>query len=117
MIFGDEDKRLLIQSALAEPEQAILAFNSWLLRDTVYDAPYSASRLFPLIYNNIGSLITDRETADRLRGLARHTWLSNNLRIRLCALALAKLKSDNIPTLLLKGAALGAVVTADHSVR
>lgn len=117
MIFGDEDKRLLIQSALAEPEQAILAFNSWLLRDTVYDAPYSASRLFPLIYNNIGSLITDRETADRLRGLARHTWLSNNLRIRLCALALAKLKSDNIPALLLKGAALGAVVTADHSVR
>lgn len=117
MAFNDEDKRLLLRSALAKPEDAIAAFRAWCLRNTVYDAPYSASRLFPLVYQNIGPLIADKETADRLRGMARHTWLGNNLRIRLCATALESLAQRNISTLLLKGAALTSVVTKDSSVR
>ncbi len=117
MNLKDRDKRLLLRAALNEPQDAIRYFKRWCATNTIYDAPHNASRLFPLIHQNIGSLIDDKQTAERLRGFARHTWLANNLRVRLCLQALERLAKAEIPTLLLKGAAMASVVTGDYTVR
>jgi hypothetical protein len=60
-------------------------------------------RLLPLVHQSLASLGVDDPDLPRLRGLARHTWYENQLRLRGIAPVIARLEAAGIPTLLLKG--------------
>lgn len=107
----------LLRAAVNEPESALAHFAQWTKNFNIERASNEDSRIFPLIYWNIGAKIQDKEIASRLRGIARHTWLANRLRIELCAKAIDVLAKQEIPCLALKGAAMNAAVLNDASVR
>jgi hypothetical protein len=66
----------------------------------------SASRLLPLLCENLVRLGIDDPLLPQLRGVRRRTWLANQVLFNEVAPLIGKLESAGVPTLLLKGAAL-----------
>jgi hypothetical protein len=103
-------QRHLLLAALEAPVAALENFLAWCNLATLDDLRGPELRLLPLIYQNIGSQIPDPALKQRLRGIARHSWLQNQTRVNLCLSILDTLSARQIPVLLLKGTAIMALI-------
>ena len=99
---------VLLQAALGEGEPAADAYRSWRASVRLDDIDAAAYRVLPLLLATAEKHGLQDPDAHRLRGIAKHIWLSNMLRMQVLSTALAALSAAGIRTLLLKGAALFA---------
>lgn len=104
---------LLLQAALQDPSRGVEQFRLWLSHNKLDDIRGPDLRLLPVIFNNLGRLITDEAIYKRLAGVARHVLLSNRLRMERCGQSIDLLTAQGIPTMLLKGSAMIATVAND----
>src|SRR5262249_17204413 len=74
-------------------------------------------RLLPLIHRNLGSEARGDPVLGRIRGIYRRTWVLNAIQMGEGERAIAALGEEEIPTMLLKGAAMIARWTGDSGVR
>jgi Uncharacterised nucleotidyltransferase len=108
------DQRLLLRAALDEPGCALRCFAEWWDHVEIEHTGTTEYRLLPLVYNNIGRLIPDKVAAARIKGVAKHVWLSNHRNTALGTVALDQLIAANVPTLILKGSAMMLAVSAEN---
>jgi hypothetical protein len=108
------DQRLVLRAALDEPERALCCFGEWWKRVDIKHTGTTEYRLLPLVYHNIGRLIPDKVAAARVKGVAKHVWLSNYRNAALGAYVLDTLTLANVPTVILKGAAMMAAVCTEN---
>ena len=108
------DQRLLLRAALDEPELALRCFAQWWDHVDIKHTGTTEYRLLPLVYNNIGRMIPDKVAAARVKGVAKHVWLSNHNYAALGAYALDRLILANVPTVILKGSAMMVAVSAEN---
>ena len=106
-------QRLLLDAALAEPDTALRAFNRWWAQVDIEEMRWPEYRLLPLVYGNIGRRIDDQMAAARIRGVAKHVWLTNQRNVAACTTTLDDLIAHDVPTLLLKGAAMMVAVSGE----
>jgi hypothetical protein len=116
MTYLNDLQRLVLNAAIADKDVAVKSFSAWQQHVALDDVNASDQRLIPLIYTNIGSMLPE-PIANRLRGIKRHTWIRNRYRIEICGKLASHLAGQNIPLMLLKGAALMAAVTDDFGSR
>jgi hypothetical protein len=114
MVTVTPDQRLLLRAALDEPELALRCFAQWLNHVDIKHTGATEYRLLPLVYNNIGRMIPDKVAAARVKGVAKHVWLSNHNYAALGAYALDRLILANVPTVILKGSAMMVAVSAEN---
>jgi hypothetical protein len=111
-------QELLLHAALAEtPEEAASAWSRWRSNVELTDVDGASFQVLPLAYRNLtrhGIEIADRK---RLRGVYLLTWSTNQLLIQTGAAGLRALAEAGIPTIVLKGAALGHDHYRDLGVR
>ena len=100
--------RVLLQAALGEGEAAANAYQNWRASVRLDDIDAAAYRVLPLLLTTAEKHGLQDLDERRLRGIAKHIWLSNMLRMQALSTALAALSVAGIRTLLLKGAALFA---------
>ena len=112
-----ENERLLLQAALQPPEAALQAWKAWLARNDLDDTRKAALDLYPAIYRNIGSLLTDGHARGTLHGVYRRSWLQNQVNLNRASSVIAKLRAEGIDSLVLKGAALVESVYKDPGAR
>jgi len=108
------DQQLLLRAALDEPEPALRCFNEWWKYVEIEHTGTTEYRLLPLVYRNIGPLIADKVAAARVKGVAKHVWVSNSRKAALGAYVLDILTMANVPHAVLKGAAMMTAVHADN---
>ena len=108
------DQQLLLRAALDEPEPALRCFNEWWKHVEIEHTGTTEYRLLPLVYRNIGPLIADKVAAARVKGVAKHVWVSNSRKAALGAYVLDILTMANVPHAVLKGAAMMTAVHADN---
>ena len=88
---------------------------AWLVDFDATDAPMY--RLLPLIYRNLEAQLESDPVLGRMRGIYRRTWVLNAIQIEGGGRAIVALGERDIPTMLLKGAAMIARWTGDSGVR
>jgi putative nucleotidyltransferase-like protein len=112
-----EEQLLALRAALLPGEQAESAFRDWrgLVDFDSTDTP--TYRLLPLIYRNLEAQLGTDPVVGRMRGIYRRTWVLNAIQLEEGERALAALSDREIPTMVLKGAAMVARWTGDSGVR
>jgi Uncharacterised nucleotidyltransferase len=103
------EHKLLLSAALDPPERAVCSFTEWWKRVDLRHTGTTEYRLLPLVFSNIGPLISDTVAAARVKGVAKHVWLSNHRNAALGAQALDALAIAKAPCMVLKG---GAIMSA-----
>ena len=108
------NQRLLLQAAVDEPDRALRSFSDWWGRVDLEGTGSTEYRLLPLVYHNIGPRIPDAIAAARVRGAAKHVWLTNQLNAELATTVLDRLEIADIPTMMLKGSAMMVAVSESN---
>jgi len=115
---GGTDAWKLIRACLAPGTIGKEAFLSWFDGIALADVDYASARLLSLIASRLGEWgLTDWPHAARLKGIYRHFWAHHQMMMAGKEELLAGLRKGGIPTLLLKGAALNALVYAKPGLR
>lgn len=102
----DEGHRAVLSAATGREEDALASYRAWRAATPLDDIDHSVYRVMPLLIDLVRrSGIEDPDIA-RMKGVVRHIWTSNVLRLRLLFAALDPLEAVGIRPMLLKGAAL-----------
>lgn len=111
------DQELLLRACLRPGPDAVAAWRRW--RDRVaLDAVDPASfRLLPLLYRRLQVHGVADPDLRRLAGVYRWHWARTQLQVRAAARVLDRLAAAGVPTLVLKGGALGARYYGDQGAR
>src|SRR5262249_40235381 len=102
----DEAHRVVLSAATGREEDAIAAYKAWRAATPLDDIDHSTYRIMPLLIDLVRRSGIDDPDIARMKGVARHIWTSNLLRLRLLFVALDTLEAAGIRPMLLKGAAL-----------
>ncbi len=107
---------LLVQAALLEePAAALVAYEEWLGTNDVDTLDTGSHRLLPLLDAAITRHQWLHPAAQRIKGVARHTWAENTIRISRTQLVLKDFSAHGIDHMMLKGGAL--FQTYGHTAR
>ncbi len=104
----DARHMLLLRAALGEGQSAIDAYQTWRASEKPDDFDDTVYRLMPLLIATAQRAAPEDPDILRMRGMVKHIWLRNMLRIRDLAEAKAVLDGAGIDVLLIKGGALFA---------
>ncbi len=113
-----EFERLLLHAALGDEVECREAWGR--ARAAVGDADtldHASYRLMPLLYRNLAAHGVEDPRLGVLKGIYRHAWYLNQRRFHTAAGMLARMQAEGIETVVLKGAALGALYYRDLGVR
>jgi hypothetical protein len=112
-----EEEILLLRAALLEGDAALSAFAEWRKRIDWMSIGPDATKLLPLLHQNLTRLgVTDPLMA-RLHGVRRYTWVGNLKRMTLTRRGFEALHTAGIPTIVFKGVALIICYLHDRSLR
>jgi hypothetical protein len=115
--WPDPIQRLAIEAAVAEPHAALAAWRRLLAEADLADLwDAEVYRLLPLVWRRLGDDVGP-EQAERLRGLYRKSWVSNQHHLHQGAELIARLQDEDIESLVLKGLPLALRYYGDLAVR
>lgn len=99
-------QRLLLKAVTGSGPPAVDAFLQWRALVPFDDIEHSALRIIPLLLALVKREGLNDPDLLRMKGIERHVWASNTLRLRQLFKALAAIRRTGAPFVLLKGAAL-----------
>lgn len=110
--------RLLLRAALhPDPDAARTAWHEWRRAQDFDRIDYASMRFVPLLLGRIKELGIVAEDAGRYRGIHRRAWVHSQRVFHRLRGVMDGLAAAGIPTLVLKGAALGPTVYGDTGLR
>lgn len=104
----DDRYTMLLRAALGEGATASEAYRNWRASEKLDDADDAVYRIMPLLAATAERAGLQDADSGRMRGVVKHIWLSNMLRLQDLAQAKAALDRAGIDALLIKGGALFA---------
>ena len=110
-------QELLLRSALLDGEPCFQAWRQWHGENGMERLDHGSFRLLPLLYWNLHRQAVQHPMMGILKGIHRRAWVENRLLSRRLAPALETIHGAGIPTLMIKGAALGRLHYADVGLR
>ncbi len=99
------EQEWLLKAASLPPEKAIEAWEKWRAVSDLEAIDYGSFQLLPAVYGNLRSRIQG-PAQGILRGIYRAAWSQNQLLFNEAASGVQALLKEEIPVLLLKGAAM-----------
>jgi hypothetical protein len=106
----DAGERLLAQAALLEGAPARAAWHTWRRTGGRIDGVgRPSSRLLPLVYRSLEAAGVEDPDLPVLKGVYRHAFVCHQRLVASVGPALESLSAQGIPTMLLDGAAVGAL--------
>jgi len=89
---------LLLRTALLDGNDALQAWESWCASADLNHVDAASYWLLPLVHRNLRTLGVEHPYMDRLKGVRRRTWLSNQVNVRALADALIALEKRDVAT-------------------
>lgn len=115
--WPDALQTLLLEAALSEGDAARRAFERWYALVDIEQLDYPAHRILPLLYRRLSALNIQCADLERLKGVYRHYWYTNQMLFNDARSALQALDQHGIETLVLKGLALSVAYYRDSGAR
>jgi hypothetical protein len=116
-IWPDEIQELLLQAALLPGDRGEAAWASVRPRIDVDHLPGELHRLMPLLWKALSDRGADHPDLARLKGVYQYGWYRNTMLLTDAAALLGELSTATIPTMLLRGAAIGVAYRGDVAAR
>ncbi len=114
----DATQALLLRACLEPDVSRAAAFGlDWLGRVEVVTVEPASARLLGLLYWRLAQAGVAHRELPRLKGIFRHTWAGNQVRLRQARPLLERLAQAGIPTLTLKGLPLAFSIYPDAGTR
>lgn len=114
----DAGERLLVRAALLEGAPARAAWHVWRRTGGRIDGVGQPSfRLLPLVYRNLESAGVEDPDLPVLKGVYLHAFVCNQRLVASVGPSLESLRAEGIPTMVLNGAAVGALHDRDAGLR
>jgi hypothetical protein len=110
-------QELLLRAALGTGDDAPTAWREWRRQTDVERLDGASQRLLPLLFRNLERLGERHPDLARYRSVHRQVWYRNQVMLGELASMLRRLHEHEIPTLVLKGAALIPLYYRDVGVR
>jgi len=111
------DQELLLQACLLKGDDAVRAFDLWRARTDIDRLDHGSYRLLPLLYANLHDLGSTDPLTEKLKGVYRRTWYTNQLLFHRAAALVQALEEAGLKTLLFKGGALIPLHYKDPGLR
>lgn len=116
--FPNPVQELLLKAALLNDEQALAAWKAWNEKfDFMAPMDYGSFRTLPLLYRKLSIISPEDKYLPKLKAAYRQAWYKNQQLIHRASECVAFLREQNIPTLILKGAALTLLYYRDPATR
>ncbi len=115
--FLGEPQRLLLKAVTSSGPPAVDAFLRWRALVPFDEIEHSALRVVPLLLALVQREGLDDPDLRRMKGIERHIWASNTLRLKQLFQALKAIQRAGAPFVLLKGAALLARIPEMAAIR
>jgi hypothetical protein len=117
-IFTSREQELLLKAALLSDRQAPAALAQWVAAvDLEAEMDNGSFRLLPLLFHNLKKLGIQHPVMTRLKGIYRYAWYKNHQLFFELSKILKSLHQAGVPTMVLKGAALTALVYQNLAIR
>jgi hypothetical protein len=110
-------RQLLRATLHPDPATARAAWQEWRRAQDFDRIDYASMRLVPLLLARIKELGIVDDDAGRYRGIHRRAWVHSQQVLHRLRSVIEGLEAAGIPTLVLKGAALGTTVYGDTGLR
>jgi hypothetical protein len=110
-------QHLLLQAALLHGAEAVGAWQRWKRAVELDSLDAESIRLLPQLYRSLEREGVRDSSMSKLKGLYRHTWYGNQLRLRDAAVVIGELRRRGIDAMLLTGAALTLLHYRDLGLR
>jgi hypothetical protein len=111
------EQELLLAACLRPGAEAVAAWRRWRGRVDLDDVDNASFRLLPLLYRRLVQHgVADADLA-RLAGVYRWHWVRTQLQLRAATRVLDRLAAAGVPTLVVKGGAVGPRYYGEHGVR
>jgi putative nucleotidyltransferase-like protein len=101
-------ERLVLQTVLAEPARALASWQELRLELDIQTLEDTAFGALPLVYRRLETMGVDDPDLPRLKGIYRHTWVTNNLLLERLQATAEVLRAADVPMLLV--GTIGAAV-------
>jgi hypothetical protein len=111
------EQQLLLRAAVLRGAEALAAWQRWTQAVDLDTLDPGSIRLLPQLYRNLEREGVRDPLMSKLKGVYRHTWYGNQLRLRDTAVVLSELHRRGIEPMLLKGAALTLLHYRDSGLR
>lgn len=116
--FGFQEKHiLLLQAALLSGQDAFTAYQAWQEIADIDALSHGEARMLPLLFRNLDRLGIKDAITEKIKGMAKHTLLSNSRMLSQTLPVLHALHEHNIPFIALKGLAMHLAIYGNHSLR
>ena len=110
-------QRLLLRAVVLRGAEALAAWQRWTQAVDLDRLDAGSIRLLPQLYRSLEREGVRDPLMSKLKGVYRHTWYGNQLRLRDAAVVLGELNRRGIEPMLLKGAALTLLHYRDSGLR
>ncbi|MCE5195437.1 MAG: nucleotidyltransferase family protein [Nitrospiraceae bacterium] len=111
------EQELLLKASLLKGENAIKAWHEWAASVDFDTLDAGSQRLLPMLYKNLVKHNVQHPAINIYKGFYRMTWYKNRLIRNRINKVLGLLKTNNLPAILLKGAALVPLYYKDWALR
>lgn len=115
--WPSSEQQLLLKAALLRGTEAIGAWQRWKAAVDLDSLDPGSNRLLPQLYRTLEREGVRDPSMGKLKGLYRHSWYGNQLRLRDAAVVIGELRRRGIDAMLLKGAALTLLHYRDPGLR
>lgn len=110
-------QQLLLKALLLHGTEAVGAWQQWTRAVELDDLDAESIRLLPQLYRSLKREAVRDPTMRKLKGVYRHTWYGNHVRLRDAAVVIGELRRRGIDAMLLKGMALTLLHYRDVGLR
>jgi hypothetical protein len=111
------EQELLLDAALAPPDQANAAWRRWRAGVTRAETDQVAFQVLPLVWHNVPGIDPEDSFLPILQGVHRHAWIQNQVMMQLARDVVGDLSGAGIDTLILKGVALSTLYYPEPGTR
>ncbi len=110
-------QELLLRAAIRRGPEAVEAWREWKSKADIERLDPGSFRILPLLSGNLHALEVSDPLAERLRGIHRITWFTNQVMFRGAAALVNALHQAGVRTMVLKGAPLAILHYRDIGLR
>lgn len=81
IIYPTEQQKLLLKAALLPQEDALKAWNQWYPSAEINSLDSDSNQLLALLYRNFSQSNIELANQDKLKGIYRHNWTNNQIKL------------------------------------
>lgn len=116
-VWPTADQQWMLRAALLPAEAGRDAWEKWKSLADIDHLDEGSFRLIPLLYRNLKRIGAESEMSGMFKGIYRRSWYQNQIALHKLSKILGFFREAEIPTLLLKGAALALLYYKDLGLR